>query len=55
MTLQSEDRSPGVIAFSATFIVLSSLVVILRLVSRRISAAHFGYDDAVIVLSLVSS
>lgn len=49
----NETRAPSFVAFSVIFIVLSSLAVGLRLLSRRISAANFWWDDALIVVSLV--
>lgn len=53
MTDVIENRAPSFVAFSVIFIALSSLTVGLRLLSRRISAAKFWWDDAIIVISLV--
>lgn len=35
-------------------IALSTIAVVLRLISRKISAARFGIDDGLMVLALVS-
>ena len=43
----------GLIGFSVTFLVLNTLTVALRLISRRISAARLWWDDTFIVISLV--
>lgn len=40
----NENRAPSFVAFSVIFIVLSSLTVGLRLLSRRISAADFWWE-----------
>ncbi len=44
MTDMNENRAPSFIAFSVIFIVLSSFIVGLRLLSRRISAADLWWE-----------
>ena len=43
----------SLVGFSVTFLVLNTLAVALRLISRRISAARLWWDDTFIVISLV--
>lgn len=47
------SKAANLIGFSVTFLFLNTLVVGLRLLSRRISAARLWWDDAFIVISLV--
>ena len=47
------STAANLIGFSVTFLFLNTLVVGLRLLSRRISAARLWWDDAFIVISLV--
>lgn len=51
----NDSRQAETIASLVVMMVLSGLAVILRLVSRKISAAKFGIDDALIVVALVRS
>ena len=51
--MQTHDRSELLVGYSVALIVLSSILVILRLISRRLSAAKFWWDDTLIVISLV--
>ncbi|KAK3170138.1 hypothetical protein OEA41_009524 [Lepraria neglecta] len=52
---RSKDRQAETIASLVVMMVLSGLAVILRLVSRKISAAKFGIDDALIIVALLFS
>ena len=49
----NDSRQPEILASLIVMMVLSVLAVVLRLVSRRISAAKFGIDDALIIIALV--
>ena len=51
--MQTHDRSVLLVGYSVALIALSSILAILRLISRRLSAAKFWWDDALIVVSLV--
>jgi hypothetical protein len=42
------------VASLVVMMILAALAVILRLVSRKISAAKFGIDDALIIVALVN-
>lgn len=50
-----DSRGPEIIAAIVVIMVLATLAVVLRLGSRKISAAEFGKDDFLIVLALVST
>ena len=52
--MADESRSALLLGCSVTLITLSSLLVVLRLISRRVSATKFWWDDVLIILSLVS-
>ena len=52
--MQYIDRPATLFGCSLVLIILSSVLVILRLISRRLCAAKLWWDDALIVLSLVS-
>ena len=53
MSQMCEDDTHIVIGTCIGLMVLSTLAVLLRLASRRISALSFWWDDAVIISSLV--
>ena len=50
----NDSRQPEILAAVIVMMALSTIAVVLRLVSRRISAARFGIDDGLMVLALVS-
>lgn len=52
--MQYTSRQATLIGYSVTAIILSSTLVILRLVSRRLSAVKVWCDDTLIILALVS-
>lgn len=47
-----DDRVPGMLAASITFLVVSAIVTCLRLSSRRIQGLRLGADDYMVVVSL---
>ena len=47
------NKQPQMVIASSVFIALSTIAVILRIWSRRIQALRLGWDDYLIVLSLV--
>lgn len=47
------SESFKIITVNVVTLVVAILAVLLRLVSRRLSAAHFGWDDGLIVVGLV--
>ena len=47
------EDAAGLVGFSVTFLFLDTLIVVLRLFTRQISAARLWWDDAFIVVSLV--
>ena len=53
-SMRSDDRPALLLGCSVALIVFSSTLVILRLISRGLSKAKLWWDDALIVLSLVS-
>ena len=50
----NDSRQPEAVGSIIVMLVLATLAVVLRLLSRKISAARFGIDDYLIVLALVS-
>ncbi len=50
----NDSRQPEILAAVIVMMALSTIAVVLRLISRKISAARFGIDDGLIVLALVS-
>lgn len=49
----NDNRGPEVIAATVVTTVLAVIAVILRFISRHISAAKFGMDDVMILVALV--
>ena len=52
--MRSDHRPALLLGSSVALIVFSSTLVVLRLISRGLSKAKLWWDDALIVLSLVS-
>ena len=50
----NDSRQNFIWAIESIFMTLALLSVALRLVARRLSNAKFGWDDALILVSLVS-
>ena len=50
----NDSRQPEILAAMVVMMALSTIAVVLRLISRKISAARYGVDDGLIVLALVS-
>ena len=50
----NDGRQPEILAAMIVMMALSTIAVVLRLISRKISAARYGVDDGLIVLALVS-
>lgn len=50
----NESRQPEIVAAVIVMMALSTIAVVLRLISRKISAARIGIDDGLMVLALVS-
>ena len=48
-----DNKAPQMVAASISFIVISTVAVILRLVARRMQKIRLGSDDYMIVVSLV--
>ena len=48
-----ESRQPEIMAVVISMMVLAFTAVLLRLMSRRVSSAKLGVDDALILLALV--
>ena len=53
-SMRSDDRPALLLGCSVVLLIFSSILVILRLISRQLSKAKLWWDDALIVLSLVS-
>ncbi|KAL8801103.1 MAG: hypothetical protein Q9182_004696 [Xanthomendoza sp. 2 TL-2023] len=53
--ISSEDRSSHVIGSAIVLIILPTVAVILRLLSRWMAKAKFGVDDYTVILSLIFS
>ena len=49
----NDSRQPEVVAAIVVMMVLAVTSVVLRLISRMLSAARFGADDALILVALV--
>ena len=49
------DRSPHVIAAAIFALFFSTIAVLLRCISRKLSKASFWWDDWIIIISLVLS
>ena len=49
-----KTRTGQLYGLTIALIVVTTVVVVLRLVARKISAVGFGWDDWTIVLALVS-
>ena len=49
----NDNRGTEIVAFVAVMTAISTIAVILRLIGRRISAAHYGADDFLIIAALV--
>lgn len=47
-----EDQSSRIVIINIITLVIAILAVILRLISRRLSAAPFWWDDGLIVVAL---
>lgn len=47
------DRGPGLMAFSIVLLVLTTLMTLIRVVSRIITRQRWWWDDSVAVLSWV--
>ena len=50
--MHHSDQSKLLVGYSATLTILSSLLMILRLTSRRLSAVRFWLDYALIIITL---
>ena len=50
----NDSQQPEILAAVIVMMALSTIAVVLRLISRKISAARFGIDDGLMVLALVS-
>ena len=50
----NNSRQTEILAAVIVMMALSTTAVVLRLISRKISAARFGIDDGLMVLALVS-
>ena len=50
----NDSRQPEILAAMIVMMALSTIAVVLRLISRKISTARYGVDDGLIVLALVS-
>ena len=48
-----DDKGPAIVGGSVVLIVVATVAVVLRLVSRRMKRTAWGSDDYTIVLSLV--
>lgn len=48
-----EERTPKLLVIAISFYVLSFLLVILRLASRRIVKAKLWWDDVLIIFALI--
>ena len=53
-SMRSDDRPALLLGCSVVLIIFSSILVILRIISRQLSKTKLWWDDALIVLSLVS-
>ena len=49
----TEDRSNQVVAITALMVVLTTLIVVLRLIGRAIKGLSLGADDYTVLLALV--
>ena len=49
------NQQPQLLGVTSALLALSTMVVVLRLVSRGLSATSYWFDDAAIVVALVSS
>ena len=52
MSYLQENEAPRVIVVNIVTLVIAVIAVILRLISRRLSAAHFWWDDWLIIVGL---
>ena len=52
---QAEDRGPEILGIVIFFFVLALIAVLLRFVSRRVSAVNFWWDDWILLLATVKS
>ena len=50
----NDSRQAEILAAVIVMMALSTIAVVLRLISRKISAARIGIDDGLMVLALVS-
>lgn len=54
LTHWDENMSPDIVAVNVALIVLATIAVLSRLISRRIKAAPLQADDFMVMVSLVS-
>jgi len=47
-----QNESPKIFIINIIFLIIAIIAVILRLISRRLSAAHFWWDDGLSVVGL---
>ena len=52
MTYLQQNQAPRVIIINIVTLIVAVIAVILRLISRRLSAAHFWWDDGLIIVGL---
>lgn len=55
MASLQDNESPKIVIINIVTIIVAVAAVILRLISRRLSAAHFWWDDGLIVMGLFLS
>ena len=53
MTYLQQNQGPRIVVINIVTLIVAVIAVTLRLISRRLSAAHFWWDDGLIILGLV--
>ena len=53
MTYLQQNQGPRIIIINIVTLIVAVIAVTLRLISRRLSAAHFWWDDGLIILGLI--
>ena len=53
MTYLQQNESPQIIVVNIVTLIIAIAAVTLRLAYRRLSAAHFWWDDGLIILALL--
>ena len=52
MTYLQQNQAPRIIVINIVTLIVAVIAVTLRLISRRLSAAHFWWDDGLIIVGL---